>query len=232
MAPDLVLLGVAASAGVTTFFSPCSVGLIPAYAGYFVGLEDEAHPTWTGSGAAGAGFGAAAGAGVLAVVLAAGLAVSLLRAVLPVPQARVGGLVRGLAVGVALAVVALGLLMLAGRGPRLDVPLEPPRRRTPAAMAGFGVLFAVASMGCTLPVFLGVLAVALPQGPAGALLTFLAYGLGLAGATLASGAALGLATDRAKGAIRGASRWTRPVGGLLLVGGGAYVLAYYLLLGP
>lgn len=230
MAPDLALLGVAASAGVATFFSPCSVGLLPAYAGYFVGLQDRDRGSWARSGAAGAGFGAAAGAGVLAVVLAAGLAFGLLRAVLPVPQADLGGAVRGLAIVVAAVVVVLGLLMLAGRGPRVRVPLEPPRRRTPAAMAAFGALFAVASMGCTLPVFLGVLAAALPQGPVGSLLTFLAYGAGLAGATLASGAALGLAADRAKAALRGGTRWSRPAGGLLLVGGGAYVLLYYLVL--
>lgn len=234
MAVDLGLVAFALGVGASTFFSPCAVALLPAYVAFFTGTgtarggtRDEA-PTGRAAAWGGLRFGAAAalGAGILFAAGAAGVYLVRTRLGLLDSQGLLGA-VAGLGLAVGLVLVALGVAMLLDRGPTVRLPLRAPRRRTVPAMVAFGGLFALGSIGCTLPVFLGVLGAALSQGPVGGTAVLAAYGLGLSGLLLVGSLALAVAEDRVTRALRRARRYARPASGALLVLAGLYVLVYY-----
>ncbi len=229
MVASPVLLAVAFATGVATFFSPCSVALVPAYVAWFVGLDgSEAEGAGAGGVRAGVRFGVASAGGILAVFLLFGALVLGLRAVAGGTPAGVGEAARTLAVGVGVVLVVLGGLMLVDRSPSVSLPLRAPRERTVSGMVGFGAVFALGSLGCSLPLFLAVSAQALSAGPVGGVLTFLAYGLGVAVLMLAVAVLLTVARERTEAWVREAVPRVRVASGVLLVAAGGYVLWYYL----
>ena len=181
--------GLALGAGVATFFSPCAYALLPGYVGYYAAAVGD------GEDAPLAGAlvrGLAATAGVVAVIGVLAVAVLLL-----------GGAVLAyvdlLEPVVGVALVVLGLLVLAGRGPGWHARL-PERRRSVLGFAVFGGGYAVAAAGCVAPLFLAIVVRALTFPPVEALVVLGAYagGLGvfLLGATVAVAVGHAGAIDR------------------------------------
>lgn len=131
-----------------------------------------------------------------------------------------------LAVGIAL--LASGLLVLAGRSFAPGLPALVPDVSRPSGFVKFGLAYGIAGLTCTFPLFLAVVATALAQGGAvEALATFAAYALGkasvlvaLTGVTVAGGASL---VPRL--APRG--RFVERASAAMLVLAGAYMTYYY-----
>jgi len=235
VAVDLGLVAYALGAGAIAFLSPCAVALLPAYAAFFLGTEGEetAERSTGASLAAGVGVGGAAATGAAALFAVGAVGVYVLRSQLGVVNgAGLATTFRGLGIAVGAGLVVLGGAILAGRSPRLDLPLHVPDRRTVPAMATFGAAFALASLGCTLPVFLAVLALALQQPALGAAVTLAAYGVGLAGLLGAASVGLALGETWTRERLRAAQRYVRPVSAAVLVLAGLYVVNYYLELVP
>jgi cytochrome c biogenesis protein CcdA len=86
----------------------------------------------------------------------------------------------------------------------------------------YGVAYALASLGCTLPIFLVAVGTALAVGPVGSLVLFVAYGLGLVLTAVALGAALfrGIVST----SLRRVLPYVQQVSALLLVVAGDYLL--------
>jgi cytochrome c-type biogenesis protein len=230
---DLGLLAFAFSLGVATFFSPCSVALVPAYVAYYTGSGADRPPEGERSGLAaaidGVRFGAAAAVGVLGLFAVGSLAIYLLRSRLGVvDSADLLATFEGAGVVVGLGLVALGGLVLASRAPRLTLPVRAPEGRSPASMAAFGVVFALASMGCTLPLFFGLIGTAIGQPPLAAVAMVAAFGAAIAGLLLAVSVGLSVAEDAVRDRLRSATRYAKPVSGLLLVAAGLYTVNFYL----
>lgn len=229
MAVDPVAVSIALSAGAATFFSPCAVSLVPAYVGYFVGTETDREEDRDPLEAAlsGARFSGAAAAGILALFALGGLALFWLRRSIDLRSTIVGDAVVYLGIAVGGLLVVLGLFMLADRSFEVTLPLRAPSERTLASMAGFGVVFAAGSVGCSLPVFFSVVVQAFAQGALGAFVTFLAYGIGLAGLMVVVGVAISVAEEQARRRIRQIVPYFRPVAGAILIAGGLYTAWYY-----
>lgn len=230
MVVDVGAVLLALSAGAGAFFSPCAVALLPGYAAFFLGLEDEARePSTTRAAGAGLRFGAAAAGGAAGLFALGALGVYVVRTQLDwVASAALGTTFTWAGVAVGLGLVALGGLMFADRAPRLRLPLSAPTRRTAPAMAAFGAVFALASMGCTLPIFLTIVGLALAQPALGAAAVLGAYGLGLSGLLLVGSLALALAEDWTLGKLRAVRGYVKPVSAALLVLAGLYVVNFYL----
>lgn len=231
MTVDLGLLGFALSLGAFTFFSPCAVALLPSYLAFYAGTGPGAREA---SGPRqGLVFGSAAAAGILVLFALGGVLIYALRTRWPVLSSAdllAGFTWIGTAVGAGL--VVLGVLMLLDRAPSVTVPVRAPQQRTMLGMAGFGAAYALASMGCTLPLFFGLLGALAASSPLESLAAVLAFGAGIAGLMLAVGFAGGLAEGTLRGRLR---RWTHRVrlaSGVLLVLAGLYVLEFYLDLTP
>lgn len=234
MAVDVAAVLFALSAGAGAFFSPCAVALLPGYAAFFVGLEGDERPASTAR-ATGAGlrFGAAAAAGAAGLFAVGAFGVYLVRTRLEWAASTALGTTftwAGVAVGVGL--VAVGALMFADRAPQLRLPLSAPTRRTMPAMAAFGAVFALGSMGCTLPIFLTIVGIALSQPGLGAALVLGAYGVGLSGLLLVGSLGLALAEDATQRWLRAVRGYVKPVSATLLVIAGLYVVNFYLEIVP
>lgn len=223
-------LGYAFGAGMVATVNPCGFLMLPAYVAYYLGSGEDnprlySLPTRTLQGLS---LALAMALGFVALFSAIGLAVSLGGQALlaPVPAA-------GLAIGAALA--GLGLLLLFRGGSiglavasRVQVGF---RRSLPFALL-FGVGYAVASLSCTLPVFLLVVGSAMAtQGLAPALLQFVSYSLGMGFLV----AVVIVSTAFFKGALNRYLRQLMPyvhqVSAVFLIGAGAYLIIYWLRFG-
>jgi cytochrome c-type biogenesis protein len=98
------------------------------------------------------------------------------------------------------------------------------RGRPPAEFYPFGVAYGLASLGCTLPVFLGVVAGGVSRGLAEGVALFTAYGLGMGSVLTAVTLAAALGQDAVIGGFRRAGRYVEVVGGLGLLIAGAYLI--------
>jgi len=194
----------AAGAGVATFLSPCALGLVPGYVGFYASAADDERAT-----AGVVSRGLAASVGLLATLGAlAGLAVLVGR-----PVARALPMLEPL-VGVAL--VALGVLVVTDRGPTVTAPL-PARRADVSGFALFGAGYAGASAACVLPVFLAVVVDAVSLPLARALAVVSAYALAAALPLLAVTVALGLGVGVATGRLAALGGRIERASGVILV---------------
>jgi len=215
-----VPFALAVTAGMVATVNPCGFAMLPAYLGFFVGVED---PDRHGLGIGRAlGVTAVMTAGFVTVFATIGLAVST------VAQGIDDHLPK-LTVGIGIVLVGLGVWLLSGRELTAALPKlqRGGRDRTLASMYLFGVSYATASLSCTLGPFLVVLTPTFrASGVASGTLAFVAYALGM-------GLVLGVVTIAVSLARTGTVRRLRQllpavnrISGALLVLAGAYV-AYY-----
>src|SRR5207244_996025 len=169
-------ISIALVAGGLATLNPCGFPLLPAFLSFYAGADEARLPRAPSRIVQGLVVGLLVAFGFLAVFALIGLPVSY----------GVGSVSRavpwvGLAIGAILG--AVGLLALAGR--RLALPLHLPvrlrRERGVASMLLFGSGYALASLGCTLPIFLTLLGASIGSGDTGSSLrVFAAYGFGMA----------------------------------------------------
>jgi cytochrome c-type biogenesis protein len=222
--------GYSFAAGMVAAVNPCGFALLPAYIGlYLRERSPEALPRRLLRAVV---ISLVVSSSFILLFGAAGLVLSVVTS----------GLVRylpwiGLIVGAGL--VAAGAAMIAGFRPNL-IALDRLGDRAGATARGggitgyaaFGVAYAAGSLGCTLPVFLSVVAAGMTsRGPTGALLQFVLYGLGmgavLSGLTVTT-AVIGHATGRG---LRRVGAYIQPMGAVVLLLAGGFVVYYWLLLG-
>jgi cytochrome c-type biogenesis protein len=216
------ILVAAFAAGMVSTVNPCGFAMLPAYLGYYLGDR-------TGRRAGQAGTVALfVSAGFLAVFTAAGLLIGLgVRAVI--------GALPWLALAVGVGLVLAGFAQLLGRRviPYLRGPSRARRGDSPAGMFVFGVSYAVASLSCTLPIFLSLVTGAIASGsPAQAVLTFVAYGAGMAlvvvGLTVAVAGGHRTIIDRIRpiaSRLDAISAWVMTAAGLFIIWYWATVLS-------
>jgi cytochrome c biogenesis protein CcdA len=213
--------------GMVATVNPCGFALLPAYLSYYLGLDDEARTGGT-SGAPGASLGQAArvalavSAGFLAVFALAGALVELL-------DAPVYEYAPWISLVIGLALLVLGVAMVAGfelvvRLPKLR---HTGRTRTVRSMFLFGVSYAVASIGCTLPGFLIAVAGTIDdKSVADGLIAFACYAAGMALVLTTLTVTLALARTSVVRFLRWSQRYVNRVAGVLVAMAGAYVAWY------
>jgi cytochrome c biogenesis protein CcdA len=210
------------SLGMVATVNPCGFAMLPAYLAYFLGIDDGEAGVPRASVATALGVALAVSAGFMAVFALAGLAVELTS--LPVYEN-----VPWISIVIGLALFGLGLAMLGGfqlyvRLPHLD---RGGRERTVGSMFVFGVSYAIASIGCTLPLFLGAVSGTINrESVADGLMVFGIYALGMALVLVGLTVAIALARTSIVLFLRRAQPYLGRVAGGLVALAGAYV-AYY-----
>jgi len=222
-------LGYAFVAGMVASVNPCGFVLLPAYLGLYLGDDLGTSGTRRPIGRAVAVSATVTASFVLLFGLAgiiASLAASALTPALPWIGAAVGA-----------GLILLGGFLASGR--ELDVPLGPraahhlkaaARTRSIGGYAAYGMAYGLASLGCTLPVFLGVVGTSLQlRGIAKAVAQFMLFGIGM-GAVLAS---LTILTawfgEGLVARVRSLARHVGWASAALLWLAGAYVVYYWLI---
>ncbi len=209
-------------AGGLATVNPCGFALLPALMSFYVGADEADLPSRPSRIAQSLFVGITITAGFLSVFAVVGLPI-----VLGATQVIRGVPWAGVVVGAAMIVV--GVYVLSGRKVSLSIrnPVANRQARTPKTMFLFGVAYAVASLGCTLPVFLAVVGASLATGGAGpALVVFGAYGIGMAFVLMALAVGAGMLRDGiARRLKRIVPHMHRMAGGLLFLAG--VYLTYY-----
>ena len=208
--PDLGLLAFDAALGVGAFFSPCGFPMLPAYVAYYLPRSD----------AGAISFPRALISGLFAA-LGALVVVSAVGALAVIAGKPFQDRVVDLELAGGLVVVALGALVLAGRGPSLRFALRPSTRRGALGMLSFGALYAGVAASCVAPLFVAVLGQSALLGPA----PVLAYAAGLAVMLVVVTALVALGQRVVLAWMRSLVRYQRASGAVLIVVGG--YLVYY-----
>lgn len=148
-------------AGLLATVNPCGFALLPSFLGFYLGADERpASEGWLSRAIQGFSVGLVLSAAFSVVFIFTGLVVSAgLRSVISV--------VPWFAVAIGGALAVLGVAMLAGRHVGLWSASRVAVRGGPGGyrrVAAFGATYAVASLSCTLGVFLVVVAQALAVG--------------------------------------------------------------------
>jgi cytochrome c biogenesis protein CcdA len=207
--------------GMVATVNPCGFAMLPAYLSYYLGLDDEARTGGRPLGQA-ARVALAVSAGFLAVFAVAGTLVELL-------DAPVYEYAPWISVVIGVALLGLGLAMVAGFELVVRLPKLRPtgRARTVRSMFLFGVSYAVASIGCTLPTFLIAVAGTIDdKSIADGLIAFAFYAAGMALVLTTLTVTLALARTSVVRFLRWSQRYVNRVAGGLVAVAGAYVAWY------
>jgi cytochrome c-type biogenesis protein len=202
-------LALAFGAGLVATVNPCGFAMLPAYLSNFVGTGDRLPGTRVAALRRALLVGGVVSAGFLLVFGTTG-------ALIAAGVQAVTRLVSWLALIAGGIAVLLGVAMLLGFELAVRLPRGKGAHRghSLASLLAFGVSYPVASLSCTLPVFLSV--VVLQTGRTGLIsgaATFLAYGPAMSMLLIGATIAAGLGRRRLSLELRGAARHVNRVAG-------------------
>lgn len=211
--------------GMVAAVNPCGFVLLPTYLMYFLGL----HGTTPGSQRASLRrallVSAAVSAGFLSVFLVAGVITEYFTNWIHQNAKYATGVI-----GVALVVLGIAMLCgfkLASATPRINTGSTTPER-TVRAMFVFGIAYAVASIGCTIGLFMATVFSATERdGVATGVGNMIAYGFGMALLVTALTVALAAANTALLRALRGSLRYVDRIAAGFVLLSGLYLCWYF-----
>jgi len=227
-------LAFAFGAGMAAAFNPCGFAMLPAYVGLYIGSDNEikSRKNIVTSVIRAVFVGIVVTAGFILLFSVTGIFIafgarSILTNVLPW---------FGLSVGILLIIGGSWLLsggsLYTSLATRMADRIGNPNQIGAKSYFLFGLSYGVASLSCTLPIFLAVVGTSFAtQKLSTSFNQFLAYGLGmgLVIMTLTIGVAL---FKRALSKIaKGVFRYIEPLGIALMIGAGIYIVFYWLTVG-
>jgi len=206
-------LAFAFTAGVLSIFSPCSYALLPGYIGYYLGGRFSVGRALQG--------GAACTLGLITVFTVVGSLASLLGELVPqiIPL---------------LDLVAGAFLILMGivtfrqtNMPYISLPVNLSKREGLLGLYTFGVVYGLAGIGCSAPIFVSVLFYSLSKGLVFGVLSFVLYALGMGAPLILTTILLAQTKEYILGRIQRATEQIQKVSGAVLIAVGLYLFYYY-----
>ncbi len=212
MDPALALSAI--GAGILTFFSPCSFPMLPAYLTFYLGLNEE---TEAGAVKKGVLNGVISTSAFLLIFSIFGIITSLF-------SSYINPYMRYIEPVVGVILVILGVLFAFGKGFSFHVTVKDPKR----GIFSFSLLYALAAVGCTLPVFISMVLFSLTGGGFfSAFATFLLYALGMSAMMIVINLLIASAKQGAINVIRKNMGIIRAISAAFMIGVGSYLIYYY-----
>ncbi len=226
----LLPFGFAFGAGIVAAVNPCGFAMLPAYLSLYLGNGEAGYEKRSSAarvlrallvgGAVSFGFVLLFGAA--GVVVAAGGSAIL-------------GTMPWVGMVIGAALVLMGLWMLAGRTlytgvfERFAGRIGDPKAMSVRGFFLFGLAYGLASLSCTLPVFLAVMGGGFTAGSfAAGTGQFVSYGLGMTSVLVVLTLALALFKAGVVSRLRSVVPYVRIVSAALLVVAGGYIIYYWL----
>ncbi|MGI9659200.1 MAG: cytochrome c biogenesis CcdA family protein, partial [Gaiellaceae bacterium] len=216
-------LAVAFAAGLIAIMNPCGFAMLPAYLSYFMGTGQGKTVGRPEALRRALLVGGVMSLSFLLIFGITGIAITAgFRAVIDwIPY---------IALGIGGLVALLGVAMLFGYELRVGLP----KARTASKDGGlrsvfvFGLSYGAASLSCTLPVFLSVVAAQLTASSfiSGAT-TFLVYALGMSMMLVAITIVLALGKQTLVGKLRNSARYINRASGVVLLAAGSYIVWFW-----
>jgi cytochrome c-type biogenesis protein len=210
---DLTGLVFAFTAGVLSIFSPCGYALLPGYVSYYLGSDLSLVRAVVG--------GLACTLGLVTVFSVVGALASSLGVLMP-------QLIPVLDILAAVILMVLGVAMLRQTNiPYLQLNVRPTTRRGLAGLYMFGLVYGIAGVGCSAPVFLSVLLFAVSESWINGVLTFTVYAFGMGVPLVLTSVLVAEAKDILIRRISGATERLHKLGGTVLILVGLYLFYTY-----
>lgn len=217
-------IGLAFAAGLVATLNPCGFAMLPAYLSYFMGLDGAEEDHRTSSAVRQAlKVGAIVSSGFLVVFGVTGLLINAgVRSIIDwIPY---------VALGIGMLMVVLGIAML--RGYQLSIGFLKVSGGTGSrdnkSLFTFGVSYALASLSCTLPVFLSVVVGSIASASfVSGFLTYIAYGLGMSALLMALTLAVAFAKQGVVTRMRSMLKHVQRVSAGLLIAAGVYITWFW-----
>ncbi len=209
--------------GLLAAVNPCGFVLLPTYLLYFLGINGSAPGTQHATVRRALVVSASLSVGFISVFLVIGYVSRVFTTWLN-ENAKYAALVIGL------TLIVVGIAMLAG----WRVPISTPklqaggRDRTVRSMYLYGIAYAVASIGCTFPLFSSVvLGTVSTDGFADGVIAIVMYGVGMALVVTALTVTLAVAHTGMLKVLRGGMRYVEPASAVLVLLSGLYLTWYW-----
>lgn len=209
--------------GVMAAVNPCGFVLLPTYLLYYMGIELGEERRGAGDSLRrGLTVGAAVSSGFVLLFIVVGIVSRAFTTVIQ-DNAKYAALVVGL------GLVAMGVAMLGGWKPPVAQPnVSMERRRTFLNMFLFGIVYAVASIGCTIGLLTSVILGSIGrQGYVSGVASISLYGIGMASLVTSLTVALSFARVGLLSALRRGLPWFDRVSAVFVLATGIYLAWYW-----
>jgi cytochrome c-type biogenesis protein len=230
---SILPFGYAFTAGMATTVSPCAIAMLPAYVSLHLGTEEGGLLT-----------GSTLQRLIRAIVMSVAVTLSfvvffgIVGALLSIGGQFLINFIPWITILISVALILLGIFLVTGAHMYVSLPGRLAARLGNPGGAGirgfivFGIAYAIAALGCTLPVFLVVVASALAVGDfTSGLFQFVSYALGMGFIIIVVSIGSVLFKEMV-------NRWLRrlvPVvvrlSGFLLIFAGGYILYFWFAVG-
>ncbi|MGH3087576.1 MAG: cytochrome c biogenesis CcdA family protein [Rubrobacteraceae bacterium] len=226
----LLPFGFAFGAGIVAAVNPCGFAMLPAYLSLYLGSQEEGFEkrSTVGRAARAVVIGGVVSLGFVLLFGLAGVIVAAGGSVILSTMPWVGTIIGA-------ALILLGVWLLAGRTiytgvfERLAERVGDPKDMSIRGFFLFGLAYGLASLSCTLPVFLAVMGGSLTAGSFGSGAgQFASYGLGMTSVLILLTLALALFKAGVVSRLRSFVPYVQIVSALLLVFAGGYIIYYWL----
>ena len=226
-------LGFAFGAGVAAAFNPCGFAMLPAYMGLYLGTGDEEERVSIVRQLAKALLvGVSVTAGFILLFALAGAVIglgarSVVKMILP-----------WLGLGIGIVLVLTGAWLLSGGKLYTALAQQAADRFGNPASANvkgyflFGLSYGMASLSCTLPIFLSVIGTSFAaEELVHSFAQFVLYALGMGTVILALTISMAVFRGAMVAGMRRVMPYVQPVGTWLMIVAGTYIVFYWLTLG-
>jgi len=210
--------------GVMAAVNPCGFVLLPTYLVYYLGTElNREDETKTTTLRRGLSVGMAVSSGFIGLFLVVGIISRAFTTVIS-ENAKYAALVIGI------ALVAMGIAMLFGWKPPVAQPnVSVERERTTWNMFLFGIVYAIASIGCTIGLLISVILGSVNRhGFVSGVISIVLYGLGMGLLVTSLTVALAFARVGLVSTIKKSFKWFDKVSAVFVVLTGLYLSWYWL----
>lgn len=219
---------IALLAGILSFFSPCAFPLLPAYIGYYLNLSKEREGGRGKKKPVTEGLikGVQPALGILVFYIFIGIFIILagntIKSYIPLFEPVVG-----------VILIVLGVLMIAEisifskLSSRVTGKLSKLSGGARFDLFLYGIVYGAAAAGCTMPVFLSIILIAISTG--GFLLglsLFLLYVLGMMSLMMFITLLIALSADAFIKKLRNLTPYVEKAGGVLLIIAGVFIIYY------
>jgi cytochrome c biogenesis protein CcdA len=210
--------------GIMAAVNPCGFVLLPTYLVYYLGTElNRENENKTTTLRRGLSVGMAVSSGFIGLFLIVGIISRAFTTVIS-ENAKYAALVIGI------ALVAMGIAMLFGWKPPIAQPnVSVERERTTWNMFLFGIVYAIASIGCTIGLLISVILGSVNRhGFVSGVISIALYGLGMGLLVTSLTVALAFARVGLVSTIKKSFKWFDKVSAVFVVLTGLYLSWYWL----
>ena len=230
---DLLPFGFAFIAGMVAAVNPCGFVMLPAYLTIYLRDESDVDEDQSLTGVAKRGTKAiyvslAMGLGFVALFGSAGLLVSASQELVKEALPWIG-FILGILMAMLGAYILIGGKIYTGIAQQMAGRVGDPRVSSLGGYFLFGVSYALASLSCTLPIFLSVVTSSFGrEGILSGLIQFVAYAGGMAFLIMIVTIGIALFKSAILGPLRRSMQYVERVSAVILAVVGAYLVFYWL----